>query len=188
MTIREYVVEMLTKFKAKIVDKFYDKIEIDSKVSAIDSAITTVNNEAVHDNRSILDKISEDIDGNFLYGTSKFVKQSDYDTFKLSVDNSISNIESTISDMNTDISSIEGNISTIESDISSMKTDISNISGSADATKIMIDVTENGTTSQMTLQEVINKILAGGYSPVVPTTVTVAEAGLIESGETECGA
>lgn len=165
MTIREYVVKMLTKFKAKIIEKFYDKTEIDSKMSAVDSAITTVNNEAVHDNRNTLDKISEDIDGNFLFGTSKFIKETDYDTFKMNVNNSISNIESSIFDMNTDIA---------------------NMKGSADATKIMIDVTENGVSSQVTLQEVIDKIISGGYTPI--PIVTVAEVGMIESGEAECGA
>lgn len=71
MSTKEYITAILNKFRVKIQEKFYNKEEIDDKLTTIDSIIITVNNEAVHDNRNTLDKFSEDIDGNPLYSGKK---------------------------------------------------------------------------------------------------------------------
>jgi len=71
MSTKEYITAILNKFRVKIQEKFYNKEEIDDKLTIIDTSITTVNNEAIHDNRNILDKFSEDIDGNPLYSGKK---------------------------------------------------------------------------------------------------------------------
>ena len=132
---------------------------------------------------------------------SKYVLKTDYEVFKLATQNSISTLDGAILDVIDDLSdtttlATHDNMDVIDKfsedadgnplyNGNKLATSIQTI---ADASTIMINITENGTVIQKTLQEVIDMILAGGYIPVTPTDATVAECGLAECGTTECGA
>lgn len=88
----EYITAMLNKFRVKIQEKFYNKEEIDKKITMIDYEITTVNNEAVHGNRNTLDKFSEDTDGNLLYSGKEIMTDFDISVTDEEVDAAVTDI------------------------------------------------------------------------------------------------
>lgn len=74
MNIRTYINKALKVFKSKIDDNFYNKTEIDEKMSSIS---TTDPNSHTHANKSIIDQIN-DTNGILTYKGKLIVNDTEY--------------------------------------------------------------------------------------------------------------